>query len=160
MDIQEKVIILDFGSQYTQLIARRTRESGVYSEIHPCTIGTAELKALRPSAIILSGGPASVSSADSPSVDLEIFEWGLPILGICYGMQLMAHLLGGKVAPSLDREYGRSELRFEAGCPLWDRLSDEGPLTVWKDCPLSGLHALGNWLRGHHVMAGPSIDMG
>ena len=108
----QKVIILDFGSQYTQLIARRTREAGVYSEIHPCTIPTAELKALEPSAIILSGGPASVSQLDSPGVDADIFGWGLPVLGICYGMQLMTRELGGKIAPALDREYGRSELVF------------------------------------------------
>jgi GMP synthase (glutamine-hydrolysing) len=131
MDIQEKVIILDFGSQYTQLIARRTRESGVYSEIHPCTITAEELKALQPSAIILSGGPASVSSPDSPGVDPVIFNWGLPVLGICYGMQLMAHVLGGKVAPSLDREYGRSELYFQGETPLWERVTENGKLTVW-----------------------------
>ncbi|NCD26625.1 MAG: glutamine-hydrolyzing GMP synthase [Deltaproteobacteria bacterium] len=142
MDIQEKVIILDFGSQYTQLIARRTRESGVYSEIHPCTITTAELKALGPNAIILSGGPSSVTSADAPSVDPEIFTWGLPVLGICYGMQLMAHLLGGRVAPSTDREYGRSELQFVAPCPLWERLAGEGGLTAWMS-------------HGDHVLAPP-----
>jgi len=142
MDIQEKVIILDFGSQYTQLIARRTRESGVYSEIHPCTITPEELKALQPSAIILSGGPASVSSPDSPGIDPSIFEWGLPILGICYGMQLMAHVLGGKVAPSLDREYGRSDLHFEGQCPLWETFSDADKLTVWMS-------------HGDHVLAVP-----
>ncbi|PKN42317.1 MAG: GMP synthase (glutamine-hydrolyzing) [Deltaproteobacteria bacterium HGW-Deltaproteobacteria-18] len=142
MDIQEKVIILDFGSQYTQLIARRTRESGVYSEIHPCTISINELKALQPSAIILSGGPASVSSPDSPGIDPCIFEWGLPILGICYGMQLMAHMLGGKVAPSLDREYGRSDLHFEGHCPLWNTVSEAEKLTVWMS-------------HGDHVLAVP-----
>ena len=131
MDIQEKVIILDFGSQYTQLIARRTRESGVYSEIHPCTISTSDLRKLQPTAIILSGGPASVSSPDSPGIDEAIFEWGLPVLGICYGMQLMAQKLGGTVAPSLDREYGRSELSFAHPCALWDRIGDSGALTVW-----------------------------
>lgn len=124
----QKVIILDFGSQYTQLIARRTREAGVYSEIHPCTIPTAELKALEPSAIILSGGPASVSQPDSPGVDAEIFGWGLPVLGICYGMQLMTRELGGKIAPALDREYGRSELAFAGSSLLWP----EGKsLSVW-----------------------------
>lgn len=131
MDIQEKVIILDFGSQYTQLIARRTRESGVYSEIHPCTITTEELRALQPSALILSGGPASVSSPDSPTVDAQIFDWGLPVLGICYGMQLMAHVLGGQIKPSLEREYGRSELSIQQDCPLWDRVSGSEQITVW-----------------------------
>lgn len=142
MDIQEKVIILDFGSQYTQLIARRTRESGVYSEIHPCTIPLGELQALQPSALILSGGPASVTSEGSPSVDPALFTWGVPVLGICYGMQLMTHLLGGKVAPSLDREYGRSELTFETESLLWDRLAEEGRLTAWMS-------------HGDHVLTPP-----
>lgn len=128
MAIQEKVIILDFGSQYTQLIARRTREAGVYSEIHPCTIATADLKALNPSAIILSGGPSSVSQPDAPGVDAEIFTWGLPMLGVCYGMQLMARELGGKVEPSTDREYGRSELTFVDKNLLWPEAES---LSVW-----------------------------
>lgn len=143
MDIQEKVIILDFGSQYTQLIARRIREAGVYSEIHPCTIKAAELKGLHPSALILSGGPASVSSPEAPGIDPVIFEWGLPILGICYGMQLMAQILGGKVMPSLDREYGRSELTFAATCPLWEHLPASDSLTAWMS-------------HGDHVLEMPS----
>ena len=131
MHIHDKVIILDFGSQYTQLIARRVREAGVYSEIHPCTIGVDELKDLSPAAIILSGGPASVGEPDSPGIDPEIFQWGIPILGICYGMQLIAHILHGKVTPARDREYGRSELEIISDSPLWEGVQVKDTLTVW-----------------------------
>jgi len=129
MDMQ-KVVIIDFGSQYTQLIARRVREAGVYSEIHPCTVPLAEIAAMHPAAIILSGGPASVHAPDAPTIDPLVFEMGVPVLGICYGMQLMAKLLGGQVVPSTDREYGRSELSFVTSCPLWSGI-EEQPLTVW-----------------------------
>jgi GMP synthase (glutamine-hydrolysing) len=131
MQVQSKVVIIDFGSQYTQLIARRIREAGVYSEIHPCIIGLDELKALKPSALVLSGGPASVGSPDSPLIDKSVFELGLPVLGICYGMQLIAHTLGGSVEPSINREYGRSTMKFVRDCPLWDALQDKDKLTVW-----------------------------
>jgi len=104
--------ILDFGSQYTHLIARRIREMGVYSEILPFNIAAEELIRRNVSAIILSGGPASVTEKNSPSCDEKIFEIGLPVLGICYGQQLMARLLGGKVLPAKEREYGRAELRI------------------------------------------------
>ena len=131
MHIHDKVIILDFGSQYTQLIARRVREAGVYSEIHPCTIALDELKDLSPAAIILSGGPASVGEPDSPGIDPEIFQWGIPILGICYGMQLIDHILHGKVTPARDREYGRSELEIISDSPLWEGVQVKDTLTVW-----------------------------
>jgi GMP synthase (glutamine-hydrolysing) len=127
----DKVIILDFGSQYTQLIARRVREAGVYSEIHPCTLSPDELKALEPKALILSGGPASVTTPGAPGMSLEILEWGLPILGICYGMQLLAHLCGGRIAPAQDREYGRAELSVTQDCPLWQGLHQTEGLKVW-----------------------------
>ncbi len=127
----DTVVILDFGSQVTQLIARRVREAGVYSEIHPCTIPTAELKALNPRAIILSGGPASVTEKDAPGIDPAIFGWGLPVLGICYGMQLMAHHLGGNLVTSTDREYGRAELELAGQCPLWENLPDKFRHQVW-----------------------------
>jgi GMP synthase (glutamine-hydrolysing) len=130
-DAFAKVIILDYGSQYSQLIARRVREAGVYSEIHPCTITTQELKALAPSALILSGGPASVSAPNAPSLDPEVLNWGLPILGICYGMQLLAQIKGGRVAPAQDREYGRTELFTVADCPLWEGISGQKGLKVW-----------------------------
>jgi len=131
MHIEDKVIILDFGSQYTQLIARRIREAGVYSEIHPCTIDIDELKSLSPKAIILSGGPASVCELDAPKIDSEVFEWGLPILGICYGMQLIAQMFKGEVTPAKDREYGRSELEILSDSPLWEGLEVKDKLTVW-----------------------------
>jgi GMP synthase (glutamine-hydrolysing) len=131
MQQQNNVVILDFGSQYTQLIARRVREAGVYSEIHPCNISTEELKALNPSALILSGGPSSVLGEDSPLVNPDILNWGLPVLGICYGMQLMSHLLGGRISASTDREYGRAELEVLTDCPLWENLPEEGTHNVW-----------------------------
>ena len=102
--------ILDFGSQYTHLIARRVRELGVYSEILPFNISVCELKIRKPKAIILSGGPASVTDKRSPSCCKEIFELGIPVLGICYGAQLMTKLLCGTVKKAKKREYGRAEL--------------------------------------------------
>jgi len=131
MDVQDKVIIVDYGSQVTQLIARRVREAGVYSEIHPCTIEAAALKALKPSALILSGGPSSVSDADAPGFSQAILDCKVPVLGICYGMQLLAHALGGQVVSSEDREYGRSGLELTAKTPLWDGLDSATEHTVW-----------------------------
>ena len=110
--MHDKILVLDFGSQYTQLIARRTRELGVYSEIRPFNISLDEIKKDTPKAIILSGGPASVWDEDSPTVDPEIFKLGTPILGICYGMQLTVHLLGGKVEKSDKREFGPAQLQI------------------------------------------------
>ena len=101
-----KVIIIDYGSQVTQLIARRVREAGVYSEIHACNVTAAEVAAMAPSAIILSGGPASVGEADAPTLDKGFLELGVPVLGICYGMQFMCHSLGGQVSPCDKSEYG------------------------------------------------------
>ncbi|MFZ4124439.1 MAG: glutamine amidotransferase-related protein, partial [Rickettsiales bacterium] len=95
----EPILILDFGSQVTQLIARRVREAGVYSEIRPCTITLSEIKAFGAKGIILSGGPASVHQDFSPTVDKAIFDLGIPVMGICYGEQLMCSLLGGQVTP-------------------------------------------------------------
>jgi len=103
---QEKVLILDFGSQYTQLIARRVRELKVYCEIHPYIMPLAAIKEFAPQAIILSGGPRSVYDRDAPTVDVDLFSLGVPVLGICYGIQLLNHLLGGEVAPAGAREYG------------------------------------------------------
>ncbi|MDA8174722.1 MAG: glutamine-hydrolyzing GMP synthase [Nitrospiraceae bacterium] len=106
----EGILVLDFGSQYTQLIARRVRESSVYSEILPYNVPLSKIKEFSPKGIILSGGPSSVYADGAPLPDPGIFELGVPILGLCYGMQLMAHMLGGKVAGSQRREYGRAEL--------------------------------------------------
>ncbi len=107
----QKVLILDFGSQYTQLIARKVRELGVYSEIVPFNTPAAEVRASGPSALILSGGPRSVYEKGAPHASKEIFDLGVPVLGICYGLQLTAHLLGGRVVPSGKREYGFAALR-------------------------------------------------
>ena len=95
---QQKIIILDFGSQYTQLIARRVREAKVYSEIHPFNITLDKLTALQPTGIILSGGPSSVYDEGAPLIAPQTFDLNVPVLGICYGMQLISHLLGGKVS--------------------------------------------------------------
>jgi len=129
---ENMVVILDFGSQYTQLIARRIRELKVYCEIHPCTEDLARIKALRPGGVILSGSPFSVYSPGAPTVDPEVFELGVPVLGICYGMQLMTHLLGGKVAGSDHREYGPARLILDESGGLFEGLDDEaGGLPVW-----------------------------
>ena len=109
----EKIIVLDYGSQYNQLISRRIREIGVFSELKSHKISAAEVRAINPVGIILSGGPNSVYEDGSFDIDPEIFELGIPILGICYGMQLLTHKLGGKVVPAGDagnREYGQSPL--------------------------------------------------
>ncbi len=110
--MHDKILVLDFGSQYTQLIARRTRELGVYSEIRPFNISLDEVKKDSPKAIIFSGGPASVWDEESPTIDPEIFKLGIPILGICYGMQLTVHLLEGKVEKSEKREFGPAKLQI------------------------------------------------
>ena len=144
-----KVIIIDYGSQVTQLIARRVREAGVYSEIHSCVTTAAQVAAMKPSAIILSGGPASVGEADAPALDPGFLELGVPVLGICYGMQLLAQNLGGQLAQSLTREYGPAELSLSAPCPLWDGLDTSAPSRVWMShgdkvlCPPPGFSVVG-----------------
>ncbi len=124
-----KVIIIDYGSQVTQLIARRVREAGVYSEIHPCQVDIEKIKSLAPDAIILSGGPASVGEEDAPSLDLGLLELNVPILGICYGMQLLAKHLGGQLSQSQTREYGPAELEITCDCDLWTGLGKKSK--VW-----------------------------
>jgi GMP synthase (glutamine-hydrolysing) len=131
MEHANKVVILDYGSQYTQLIARRVREAGVYSEIHPCNIPADDLKALAPDALILSGGPASVLDPGSPVLDRTVTGLGVPVLGICYGMQLLAHGLGGEVVPATDREYGHAHMSLVKQSPLWDSLKEKEEHTVW-----------------------------
>ena len=126
-----KVVIIDYGSQLTQLIARRVREAGVYSEIQSCEKSVEEIAALNANAIILSGGPASVSAKDAPKLDAALLELGLPILGICYGMELLAHYLGGTLASSNTREYGPAELRMTENSLLWKDLDREAPTRVW-----------------------------
>lgn len=109
----QKIVILDFGSQTTQLIARRIREQRVYSEIHPYTLPLERLRAMQPKGIVLSGGPASVYDGDAPSSDPGIFALGVPILGICYGAQLMMHQLGGQIESAEKREFGKAELAIQ-----------------------------------------------
>ncbi|MGB0575814.1 MAG: glutamine-hydrolyzing GMP synthase [Alphaproteobacteria bacterium] len=122
----DTVLILDFGSQVTQLIARRVRENGVYCEIHPFNKAEEALKSLNPRAIILSGGPASVTAVDGPKAPDSIFDLGIPILGICYGQQTMCAQLGGRVEPSDEKEFGRAELEITDDCALFDGLWNVG----------------------------------
>ncbi|RJQ16389.1 MAG: glutamine-hydrolyzing GMP synthase [Nitrospiraceae bacterium] len=126
MHFTEKILVLDFGSQYTQLIARRVREQKVYSEILPYNVTIDRIKEFAPKGIILSGGPSSVYDKKAPLPDKEIFELGIPVLGICYGMQLMAHMLGGKVAKSARREYGRAELMIDDDTDLLKKTGARG----------------------------------
>src|SRR6185437_14320151 len=119
-----RILILDFGAQYTQLIARRVRELGVYCEIHPWDIPDDEVLAFKPRAVILSGGPESVTDAQPPKAPDSVFQLGVPVLGICYGMQTMAKQLGGHVAASTEREFGYAEVTVTGACRLLDDLED------------------------------------
>jgi GMP synthase (glutamine-hydrolysing) len=128
----EKILILDFGSQYTQLIARRVREAHVYCELHPFDMELAAIRAFNPSGIILSGGPKSVYDEGAPAVAEALFELGVPVLGICYGMQLMSRHFGGEVVPAGKREFGHADLLAQ-GTPgsLFDGFFIEGHSPVW-----------------------------
>ena len=125
-----KILILDFGSQYTQVIARRIRECQVYSEIRPFDTPATEIAKLKPKGLILSGGPASVYDQGAPHLDPKIFSLGIPVLGICYGLMLMAHYLGGKVVFTGRREYGAGVLRIKIGSQLLGGLGNQ--LDVWN----------------------------
>ena len=127
----DRILILDFGSQYTQLIARRVRETHVYSQILPCTVPLATITAYRPKGIILSGGPSSVYERKAPQVSRQLFDLGVPVLGICYGMQLMTHLLDGAVAKASRREYGRAELLIDDESDLFKGVGENRTTTVW-----------------------------
>jgi len=126
----ETIVILDFGSQYTQVIARRIREFHVYSKVLPYNTSVEELKKLNLKGLILSGGPMSVLTEGSPRPDQEIFNLGVPILGICYGLQVMGLMLGGEVAKSTHREYGHGKLEITRTCALFEGL--KSPLRVWN----------------------------
>jgi GMP synthase (glutamine-hydrolysing) len=126
-----RILVLDFGSQYTQLIARRIREAHVYSQIFPCTVPLATILAYRPQGIVLSGGPSSVYEKKAPTVSKELFDLGIPILGICYGMQLVTHLSGGEVAKSKHREYGRADLTIDDRSNLFKGIGEGGSTAVW-----------------------------
>ena len=121
----ERILILDFGSQYTQLIARRVREAKVYCEIYPYNAGLEKIKAFRPKGLILSGGPSSVYDPGAPLIDKAHLELGVPVLGICYGMQLLTHVLGGQVSKSAKREYGRAELAIDDETGLFKGLGSQ-----------------------------------
>ncbi len=121
------ILVIDFGSQYNQLIARRVRELGVYCQIEPPTLETADLKALNPEGIVLSGGPASIYDPDSPQANPAIFEMGVPVLGICYGMQFMAHTLGGTVQGAGKREYGFARLHIHRRDGIFQGISENTP---------------------------------
>ena len=127
---EDKIVILDFGSQYTQVIARRVRECRVYSQILPFWTDASALRAIAPNGIILSGGPASVYSPNAPKLDRGVYDLGIPILGICYGLQLIASDLGGAVERSSQREYGAGKLRVDRRSDLFRGLPAE--LDVWN----------------------------
>lgn len=138
MDIHaQRILILDFGSQYSQIIARRVREIGVYCEVHTSAISDAEIKAFNPAGVILSGGPETVTVAETPRAPASVFTLGVPVFGICYGMQTMAQQLGGKVESSEKREFGHAQVKKCAASALLDSIEDrandagEGLLDVW-----------------------------
>jgi GMP synthase (glutamine-hydrolysing) len=144
----QRILVLDFGSQYTQLIARRIREQAVYCEIHPYTLATdpelTALRAMKPAGIVLSGGPSSVYDEGAPTIDPTLYELGIPVLGICYGAQLTAKLLGGDVRAATKREYGRAEIRVR-----------EGNAGVFRT--VAAKEQLGVWMsHGDHVEAIPA----
>lgn len=122
---QEMIVVLDFGSQYNQLITRRIREFGVYSELHPHTITVEEIKKMNPKGIIFSGGPNSVYDENSFRCDEAIFDLGIPVFGICYGMQLMTKHFGGKVEPASHREYGKAKIDIQHASELYKELPNE-----------------------------------
>ena len=124
---QEKVIVIDFGGQYNQLVARRVRECNVYCEIYSYKTDIEQIKAMNPKGIILTGGPNSCYEADSPTYTKELFELGIPVLGLCYGAQLMMHVLGGKVEKAPVREYGKTEVMVDTTSPLF---ADVSPTTI------------------------------
>jgi GMP synthase (glutamine-hydrolysing) len=131
MHDRNRILVLDFGSQTTQLIARRVRELSVYSEIQPCTWPIDKVRAWNPGGVILSGGPASVYADGAPTVDRALFELGVPVLGICYGLQLMTHLLGGRVAKAERREYGPATIVVDQPFGPFVRMRAGERLDVW-----------------------------
>jgi GMP synthase (glutamine-hydrolysing) len=128
---KQSILILDFGSQYTQLIARRIREQSVYSEVQPFDFSMEKIRALAPTGIVLSGGPASVYGEGAPQLDPEIFSLGVPVLGICYGVQITSLVLGGRVAKSDHREYGRAQVELKGGCELFHGFAENEQMSVW-----------------------------
>lgn len=158
------VVVLDFGGQYTQLIARRIREQQVFSAILPCTASLDEIRAFAPAGIILSGGPSSVYDADAPKCSPQVLELDLPVLGICYGMQWIAHTLGGNVQKVQRNEYGRASLDLTSGCSTSSHLFAEVPakLRIWNSHGDSvvglpqGFHATGHTERAIAACENPA----
>ena len=144
---QELILILDFGGQYTQLIARRVRECHVYSEVVPWTISLSDLLARKPTGVILSGGPSTVQDPSAPMIDPALYEAGIPILGICYGMQMTAHLLGGTVERAKEREYGRVTVR------MTDRSGLFGGMKEASSCWMSHTWQIASCPPGFRVIA-------
>lgn len=139
---KEMILIIDFGGQYNQLIARRVRECNVYCEIHPYTISVEEIKQMNPKGIIFTGGPGSVYEEDAPKCDEKIFELGIPVLGICYGCQLMTHILGGEVLPAQEdtaREYGKTITYYDTKCKLFQNIPDKAISWMSHSDYMSGL---------------------
>lgn len=122
---KELILIIDFGGQYNQLIARRVREKHVYCEVHPCTISIDKIRKLNPKGIIFTGGPASIYEENAPKCVKDVFSLGIPILGICYGMQFMSHTLGGCVKKALKREYGQMEANLDISSKLFNKLNEK-----------------------------------
>ena len=148
---KEMIIVLDFGGQYNQLIARRVRECSVYCEVHPYTMDLEKIKAMEPKGIIFTGGPNSVYGEDSPHCSRELYELGIPILGICYGSQLMAHMLGGKVETAPVSEYGRTEVSVKNDSVLF---GDVSPKTV---CWMSHTDYISQAPEGFRVTASTPV---
>ena len=143
----EKVLVLDFGGQYNQLIARRVREQSVYCELLPCDISMERIKAFAPKGIIFTGGPNSVYDENSPHIDEEIFKLGIPVLGICYGAQLMAYTLGGKVQHADTREYGKSDVEYDTEAAIFKGINKENVCwmshTDYISVPPAGFKVIG-----------------
>jgi len=128
---RDLILILDFGGQYTQLIARRVREQKVYSEIHPFNVSLAKIRELAPRGIILSGGPSSCYETGAPRISREVFDLGVPMFGICYGVQLTALEFGGKVVPAERREYGRATVKVKDQGELFHGFAAGEEIPVW-----------------------------
>ena len=127
---RQGIVVLDFGGQYTQLIARRIREQQVFSAILPCTAQLEDIRALEPVGIVLSGGPSSVYDKDAPLCDPRVLQLGVPVLGICYGMHWLTHSMGGKVVPAARREYGPAQLDMAGASELFRGIPDH--LKIWN----------------------------
>lgn len=144
---KEMIIVLDFGGQYNQLIARRVRECNVYCEVHPYTLPLEKIKEMNPKGIIFTGGPNSVYKEESPRCSKEIFDLGIPVLGICYGAQLMSYLLGGEVATAPVSEYGKTEVEVDTTSKLYEGVS---PKTI---CWMSHTDYISKMPEGFRVTA-------